>query len=352
MKKLLKFLKYTFIIILAILVSTFFYFYFSSKLFLGSKDDEFVRYLDNSKTELKEINEQFFDDNFNRSDVFLFGEIHGFSDNQKVDEELFKFLNKKLGVKYYIAELDSVNTKKLNQFLSKHNKDLDLLKDFVLNVKKRIPQQSSKELFNKWSGLYDYNSTLNDSLKISVLGIDTDFDEKESKISRDSAMIVNFKKIIEAQKLENQKFYGFFGFYHTLQGQPKNSGKPFALRLKNSGYKVSSLVSFTLDSEMYLPKNPQFATPENERIDLVNADGPFMLVKGINDLKEVSKENSITLFKLNNKNSPYLDSQKLISIRSRIFGEDFLPDNDNLRTVDWFQYCILLRNSKPNTPMK
>jgi hypothetical protein len=61
-------------------------------------------------------------------------------------------------------------------------------------------------------------------------------------------------KFIEKLNIENEKFYGLFGFYHVLQHGTMKEGKPFAERLKNSGFKTSSMVSYTLDSEMYLPK--------------------------------------------------------------------------------------------------
>jgi hypothetical protein len=36
---------------------------------------------------------------------------------------------------------------------------------------------------------------------------------------------------------------------------------------------------------MFLPKNPNYPSPPDEKLKWMNADGPLMLVKGINDLK-------------------------------------------------------------------
>ena len=102
---------------------------------------------------------------------------------------------------------------------------------------------------------------------------------------------------------------------------------------------------------MYLPKNPQFPTPEDQKITWINADGPLMLVKGINDFKAITSANSITLFRLNAKNSPYQNSAKLITVKSRIFGDSFTP-KENTSTLDYFQYAVLLRNSKALTPIQ
>ncbi len=246
--------------------------------------------------------------------------------------------------------MDSLTAKKLNNFLSSDSKNETILKDVVLSMLKRIPQQSSQELFDKWSEIYDYNRELADSLKLTVIGIDTDFDDN-SKIARDKAMAINFKNYVTENNLENEKFYGLFGFFHTLQGKIENGVETFASALKKSGNKVTTLLSFTLDSEMYLPKNPQYPTPPDEKIDWVNADGPLMLVKGINDLKKLSQPNSITLFKLNSDKSPYFKSKHFISIKSRFFGNNIIPKEDNY-TTDYFQYIVLLRNSKSLTKLK
>ncbi len=351
MKKFLKIIKITFISLLSIVLLFVAYLYISNKLFLESKNDDNISYLSKNNVEISgSINEKLFDANFYKSQVFLLGEIHGYADNQTIDQEMFLFLNKKLGIKYYIAEMDSLTAKKLNSFLLETQKNNTILKEVVESIKKRIPQQSSQELFDKWNSIYDYNQNLADSLKITVIGIDKNFDD-ESKGSRDEAMVSNFKNSIKKRHLENEKFYGLFGYFHTLQKKTESGRVTFAEGLKNSGVKVTSFVSYTIDSEMYLPKNPQFPTPEGEKIDWVNADGPLMLVKGINDLKELSKPESITLFKLNSKNSPYFKSQNLISVKSRAFGENIVPLKDAPAT-DYFQYVFLLRNSKSLSKLK
>ncbi|MFY0483319.1 hypothetical protein ACI6PS_12015 [Flavobacterium sp. PLA-1-15] len=351
MKKILKIIKFTFITILSVCLLFILYFFVSNKLFLESKNEVNISYLTKNKIEItNSINEKLFDDDFYKSKVFLLGEIHGYADNQKLDKEMLFFLNKKLGVKYYIAEMDSITAKKLNVFLKDSSKNQQTLKEVVVAIKERIPQQSSQELFNKWNDIYDYNQKLTDSLKITVIGIDKNFND-DSNVARDSAMVINFKNSIKKMSLENEKFYGLFGYFHVLQNRTENGSETFASELKKSGIKTTSFVSYTLDSEMYLPKNPQFPTPENEKVDWINADGPLQLVKGINDLKELSEPNSITLFKLNAKNSPFLKSQHLINVKSRVFGDNIIPQKGTF-TTDYFQYVFLLRNSKALTKIK
>ncbi|MGJ1361256.1 hypothetical protein ACR79B_06785 [Sphingobacterium spiritivorum] len=351
MKTFLKIIKYTLLTIISICLILFFYFFISNKLFLGSKNENNISYLTKNKSQITDsINSELFDQDFYKSTVFLLGEIHGYADNQKLDKELLFFLNKRLGVRYYIAEMDSLTAKKLTTFLKDSAKNENNLKEVVTAIKKRIPQQSSQELFDKWSDIYDYNQKLADSLKITVIGIDKGFDDA-SKVSRDSVMFVNFKNAVKEMKLENEKFYGLFGFFHALQNKVQGGSETFASELKKSGIKVSSFVSYTLDSEMYLPKNAQFPTPKDEKIDWVNADGPLQLVKGINDLKDLSSPNTITLFRINAQHSPYFKSQNLITVKSRVFGENIVPEKDSFAT-DYFQYVFLLRNAKALTKLK
>jgi hypothetical protein len=351
MKRILKIIKITFITLLSIILLSIVYLYISNKLFLESKNDDNISYLSKNNVQISNsINEKLFDTDFYKSQVFLLGEIHGYADNQVIDREMLFFLNKKIGIKYYISEMDSLTAKKLNSFLLEKQKNKVVLKEVVENIKQRIPQQSSQELLEKWSSIYDYNQNLVDSLKITVIGIDKNFDD-DSKIARDVAMLDNFKNAIKRMKIENEKFYGLFGYFHTLQKKTESGRETFAAGLKEAGIITTSFVSYTIDSEMYLPKNPQFPTPEDEKVDWLNADGPLMLVKGINDLKELSKPNAITLFKLNSSNSPYLKSQNLITVKSRAFGENIAP-LENSSAADYFQYVFLLRNSKALTKLK
>jgi hypothetical protein len=351
MKKIFKVVTFLLITIVSICILVLLYFFISNKLFLESKNENKVAYLDKNKVQItNSINDSLFDTDFYKSQVFLLGEIHGYADNQKLDKELLLFLNKKLQLKYYIAEMDSLTAKKLNNFLKSSSKNKANLKEVVRHISISIPQQSSQELFEKWDAIYDYNHTVTDSLKITVIGIDKNFDD-DSQIPRDVAMLTNFQHSIKKMKLQHEKFYGLFGYYHALQNITENGKKTFASLLKRSHIKTTSFVSYTVNSEMYLPNNPQFPGPETEKVNWINADGPVQLVKGINDLKEFGKPNTITLFKINAINSPYLTSQHLITIKSRVFGENITPQKGS-STADYFQYVFLLRNSKALSRLK
>jgi hypothetical protein len=324
--------------------------------FIGQSDKQFVNYLNQNKIVLNqktyESGQTLFDDETYKSNVILLGESHGAANVQSIDKEIFLHLNKKLGVRYYLAEMDSIRANRLNNFLCGLEKDTVLLKKIVIDIRQRIPQQSSVELYEKWSDIYDYNTTLPDTLKLSVIGVDTDFDS-DSPISRDSAMIQNFKCIVKKKKIETEQFYGLFGLFHVLQnGVNSDNFQPFGARLKTNGFKTTSIACLYIDSKIYLPKNNQIPTPPSEQIGFLNMDGPLVLVKGINDLKKTSNKNEATLFNLKAVKSPYFKSKKLITMKTNFFNQVITPFNEQLSTTDFVQYAIIIRNSKALTPIK
>lgn len=332
-------------------------FYAKNTLYLESSNERNIAYLKKNKYPLVEKEsksqniDEFFTQEFYTSEVFLLGENHGFANAQKLDLILLKHLNKKVGLKYYIAEMDSLRAKNLNTYLEGDESEDELLKQVVLDIGLRIPQQSSIELFEKWKQIYIYNKTLPDSLKIKVIGIDKDFDDTTSSISRDSMMVLNFRNAVSKKNLQNEKFYGLLGYGHVLQeAYGESNYRCFAARLKsNKRYKVQSIVCYNLDGEVYFPKNPQYPSPEDEKLSSLNDDGPITLVKGINDLKEVTDENTMTLFSLVGEDSPYHTNQNLAGLKVNFFGPDVLPSNKDIPTTDFFQFIILNRNSKALT---
>ncbi len=352
MRRIIKILKYLLGFIVALAGIAVLYFYINNRIFLENADPLYTEYLKKNKLEIDGgISGDFFDHTFFDSDVFLFGEIHGFAINQELDGDLLLFLHKKTRLKNYLAEMDSTAAGKLNRFLHQESKDTLLLKELVRDIEKSIPQQAGKELYTKWSRIYDYNKTLPDSLKIVVWEIDQP-SGKNTIVSRDSAMMINFKKIVRDNRLSGEKFYGQFGLFHVLQSTPASKDAPLAKRLKDSGLKVTSFVSYTLGSEMYMPKGHGIPVPENGKIPVMNADGPLMTVKGIMDLKEASGTAKKTLFNLRNPGSPYDHSLRLLQIKN-VFGDNIQPGkNKTSVTTQYFQYVFLVKNSNAITPIR
>ena len=353
MKKVFKWIGIIFVSLLVIALIAIGIFIVRNKMFIGLSDKKTVEYLNKNKIVLTQNafgkDEQLFDNEAYTSDVILLGESHGVAQVQSIDKELFLHLNKKIGLRYYVAEMDSIRANRLNTFLNGTSKDTLLLKNIVIDIRKHIPQQSSIELYQKWADIYDYNRNLPDSLKLRVIGVDTDFDKKSS-ISRDSAMIQNFKDIVKTEKLEGKQFYGLFGLFHVSQSEFKEGSKPFAARLKAEGINVTSILCLFVDCEVYFPKNEQYPTPPSEKLSFFNMDGPLVLLKGINDFKKASQKGETTLFNLRATNSPYFKSK--IALKTNFINQKMEPRNEQLPIVDFYQYAILFRNSPSLTPIK
>jgi hypothetical protein len=119
--------------------------------------------------------------------------------------------------------------------------------------------------------------------------------------------------------------------------------------------KIVSLNIYALDSENMMPGRqvpaaigkgkPYFNTSWG------NSNGPLVFVNGIRDLKAVTRENSITIFRLDAKNSPYPGSPKLAQVKVLIPGQSITPDNETGTVAPAFQYVVLIRNSKALEPL-
>ena len=336
------------------------YFTIHNKLYLGSENQTNVNYLKlhSEILDRNHIDFNSFDSTFYSNNIFVLSENHGYEDVQTIDEALLMHLNKKLGVRYYIAEMDSLRARRLNAFLKNVTPDTSLLKSVARDIALRIPQQSSQQLFNKWMHLHAYNVQLKTENKIEVLGLDQNFDDETAKIGRDSSMLLNLKNYVETKHLQHEKFYGLFGYFHGMQsGVTETNRYPFAAKLKRyAAYppfqKVQTLTCLTLESEMYIPKLDGYPTPPENKTDITNMNGPFILVKGINDLKAASQPNSISLYHLDVENSPYRKSQNLAGVNVNLISDKVLPNNDKQVTTDFYQHVFLLRGSKSLRPLK
>ncbi len=352
--------KFILLPIVILTVATTVFFTIKNTIFLGGEDETHINYLKNNNEILDKNKAVFnsFDSAFYNNNIFILCENHGFEDVQLLDDQLFINLNKKVGVRFYIAEMDSAIAKELNVFLNKPMADKSLLKSVVNSIAEIIPQQSSQQLMDKWLQIHAYNLTLKDSLKIEVLGLDKDRSDTSSRIGRDSFMLLNFKNIVQKRGLQNEKFYGLFGYFHGLQsGIDERNTYPFAAKLKrNSTFpqfqKVQTIACLTLESEMYVPENNEVPSPPDHKTTLFNVDGPIALTAGIKDVKSIAPMNAVTLLNLNATDSPYRNSQRLMGIKINLLSQEVLPNNDKQATTDFYQYVLIMRGSKALEPVK
>ena len=111
-----------------------------------------------------------FDEAFYQNQVFLLSESHGYDRPHELDFEIFKQLNKKTGVRYYLAEMDASQAHYLNQYLVTGNEAF--LKSIYEYWYNQQAQWGCKAGFEKWKKMYAYNKTLPAGEKMIVLGLD------------------------------------------------------------------------------------------------------------------------------------------------------------------------------------
>ena len=351
--------KFILLPVIALLLAATLFFAVKNTLYLGGTDDVHVNYLTKHQEVLDRKNATFssFDTAFYNNNVFMLCENHGYEDVQLIDDQLFIHLNKKAGVRFYIAEMDSLMSNKLNTFLRNPMADKGLLKSVIADVADVIPQQSSQQLMDKWLRIHAYNAQLPDGAKIEVLGLDKNRSDTSSRIGRDSSMLLNFNALVTKRGLQNQKFYGLFGYAHGLQaGVGERNSHYLAAKFKRNGtfpqfQKIQTIACLTLESEMYLPPFEGMPTPPDKKTGMFNLDGPIALTKGIKDAKTVAAPNAVTLFNLNASDSPYKKTQRLMGVQINLLGQEVLAYDDKKPTTDFFQYVLLLRGSKALSPL-
>jgi len=415
MTKLKKVLKFILKLFLGLIVLGLIFNYgFKLKEYFAGKD--YVEYWNNNPNQIeqvgqnKEFNFKSLEKVVSENDLILFGESHGTKEAQKIDFQLIKYLNRTVGMKNHIVELDYSQAYFINEYLKTGN---DTLVSYVLKNWVVESGRDNKDYYDKWHNLFKINQNLPDSLKIQIIGIDqindfaitrnhltrifknldikTQIPIEKKKIvewsnlklsniieknkdsiesltlsslehikfnlqeyfekTRPELMFANFEKQFKRHELENQKIYGYFGIAHVLQSE-MNGYEDFTALLKKSDLsindKIFSIATIFSDSEWGIPSEylPSPIQGEKKLTKIpISYDSPIiMYFYGVNDLKSVTKENTNTLFILNNEQSPYSQSLRLVDNFGLIPRGMKITLNESV-TTDYFNAVFLIRNS-------
>lgn len=316
-KKISKIIKLLFLTIVLCLAYS-----FSVKTYDNSSGEDYVKYWKDNQNFYESTNqdENFTFNNLNdyvqKNDLILYGEFHGINETIRIDTQLIKYLNKKVGMRIHLAEIDFSQSYFLNEYLTTGNETLInyFLNSWIINH-----GHNNLAYKNKWIEIYKLNKTNPKSLQIKVYGIDkiqniavtqnhlkillselnlsNDFPKDEklflkwaqnelpliiSKINLNSAnlncikdiehikknlidyksnnreniMFLNFIDFYKRFNFANQKIYGYFGEAHVLQKEMNNK-KDFGALLNNPNSPVKNktytIVSRYLDSYMSAP---------------------------------------------------------------------------------------------------
>lgn len=101
-------------------------------------------------------------------DVFFTGESHAVKFNYDLRFKFLKYLNQNADVKYYFAEIGYGSGVLLNKYLV--TGDETLLKDIYKNLV--LTPANTQDSYDFWVKLYNYNKSLPQDKKITVIGMD------------------------------------------------------------------------------------------------------------------------------------------------------------------------------------
>lgn len=115
-----------------------------------------------------------FDSAFYANDVFMLGENHGYATPQTLDLALLKHLNERVGLRYYMAEMDVAQAELVNQYLNTGNTvTLDsLFQGFLAQTMAGTSQWGNQQFYDKIVAIRAFNQTRPDLLRIRFLGVD------------------------------------------------------------------------------------------------------------------------------------------------------------------------------------
>lgn len=348
------------------------------------------------------------DKDFYNHKLFFVGEVHEVETSPRIDFAMFTQLNKKIKIDIYLAEMDLIQGYYLQKYLEGSDKftlkeilkkwvvfigsiseqhrnkwlkmrkyyqtlsdsskfklvGIDKIADFKLLRKlliEKIPENYhneiplEKEKLITWSE-NDLNIILEKeqftSEDVTLLkNIQFNLNNFSKIKYRDQFMHQNFKRYFKQNNWETSNIFGNFGFAHTLQAYKytlagrikKDTTLPYSTKMvsMNTLYVDSRL---TVESNS-LPKFMQDKGKKYTRFKYSQDNRLFMYIKGIADYKKVTKPNTISLLKLDAKNSPYLNSTRGTKVKKLITIWDGYDILEGTSTTDYAQYVFFVRNA-------
>jgi hypothetical protein len=259
----------------------------------------------------------------------------------------FVGIDKIQDIDLYLSTINLIIDSKRNSILdslkiiTKNNsgaKDINSIGIFASNFLETIHQNKStfNDLLGKQLPVFEY------------LIRNLSYSAKKSGVNRAEGMFRNYVELYDLLNLENEKLYGMWGYFHAHQVPVRFIGEDFASKLVGSTHKSAkktlSIVIFPIDSKYNLwDQKSNSWKKEPFSYD----DKSLLAVEGIETLKELTRKNTITLFKLDGIDSPFAKTGLFFhgtSPKGKLIGD--FKDRDYP-----FQYVILMRNSDWLSPL-
>ena len=108
------------------------------------------------------------DSNLEGKEIFFTGEHHGVKANSELNMKFIKYLKEKTDFKYYLCESSYSKAYFINKYLE--TGDINFLESVYKPLKGTFGW--TKDSYNHWKDLYEYNQTLPIEKRIQVVGVD------------------------------------------------------------------------------------------------------------------------------------------------------------------------------------
>ncbi|PVX49813.1 hypothetical protein C7377_1446 [Balneicella halophila] len=178
----------------------------------------------------------------------------------------------------------------------------------------------------------------------------------KEKREREKIIFANYMYLHKKLNLSDKKQFAKYGYFHIQKEREGNYPSFFTRLIENNVYErnnVITIMGYLTKSKVLWDK--KYDEDGNYRSYTTKAgygisDYWKEYFKGIKNLKKASLSD-LTLFKLNQKNSPYSHETDLVEIKM------FLKDHNTRKlkgknTLQFIDYAILIRESKEQVPIE
>ena len=219
----------------------------------------------------------------------------------------------------------------------------------------------SKELLKKWVADYEqhidnYSSFIQDTFILNH--VIQDIKRSFGKLEREPTIYENYIKLMPKYDFKKRPQFVRMGMFHVLKKEEKIYPSFFTRLINNNIHQHTEIVTvlgfLTKSTVLWNAKYDKNGKYRSYSIKRGYGIGDYWLeyFRGIKYLKK-SKLSDLTLYKLTAENSPYFQkgNSDLVEVKGffrRSTHEQYLQKS----TTDFFDWALLISNSKANIPIE
>jgi hypothetical protein len=220
-----------------------------------------------------------------------------------------------------------------------------------------ISNQNLKTELNAFIIDYDenklkYENFIKDSASFNF--IINNIRESFGKREREKIVYRNFLAFNEKYNLNKKKLFFKYGFFHVEKDMETGYPSFFTRLIKDSIYQekdIKTIIGYLTNSEVLWKKTYIDGKYSGFKIEKGFGIGDYYkeYFQGVRKLKR-TKVSDLTLFKLNNSNSPYHNGLDLIEVRGLFRKRNAYLQGKN--TLNFIDYALLISDSAAQVPIE